>query len=248
MMKLHFYSLEERDGMRIIDKNTDFYDYIQYMWVYDDSSSFDRTDSFLLTKAEFCEHLHRASYYGKTPDYNFVLLQVCNTFWLFLIKIEKIEQNKWGTYYAPTDYSVELLKTWKNYNKARCAIKLDIIDFSYEVRLSLYKHTREWSFESLIRKIDDLVQAIDTNNYSVKENMNNHTYISGDGTKTEKHIPILKACGLSEYIQPMHIYSALDEYISMEKQASERTSSVGITDKEKIENHGFDTKTSFRGK
>lgn len=51
--------------MRIIDKNTDFYDYIQYMWGYDDSSYFDRTDSFLLTKEEFCEHLHRASDYGK---------------------------------------------------------------------------------------------------------------------------------------------------------------------------------------
>lgn len=234
--------------MRIIDKNTDFYDYLQYMWGLYDSASFDRTDSFLLTKEEFCEHLRRASDYGKAPDYTFVLLQVCNTFWLFLIKIESINQNKWGTYYVPTDYSVELLKTWKNYNKARCTIKLDVIDFNYEVRLSLYKQTKKWNFKSLIRHLDVLVQAIDTGNYSVKANMNRHTYASGDGTRVEKHIPILKACGLSKCIQPMDIYLSLDEYLSLEKQASERTSSVGITDKEKIENHGFDTKTSFRGK
>ena len=56
--------------MRIIDKNTDFYDYLQYMWGYYDSSSFDRTDSFLLTKDEFCECLRRSTDYGKTPDYS----------------------------------------------------------------------------------------------------------------------------------------------------------------------------------
>lgn len=233
--------------MKIIDKNTDFYDYLQYMWGFDDSQTFDRTDSFLLTKEDFCERLRISMDYG-AQDLNFVLLQVCNTFWLFLIKFERANQNKWGHYDISSNYSVGLLKTWKNYKKDRCAIKLDIIDFKYEVRLSLYKQTKKWNFESLIRHRDVLVQAIDTGNYSVKANMNRHTYVSGDGTRIEKHIPILKACGLSAVIQPMDIYSALDEYISMEKQASERTSSVGITDKEKIENHGFDAKTSFRGK
>ncbi len=49
-------------------------------------------------------------------------------------------------------------------------------------------------------------------------------------------------------INPLDIYLAFDEYFSLEKQAQERTESVGITDKERIENHGFDVKTSFRGK
>ena len=39
--------------MRIIDKNTDFYDYYQNIYP-DDSLIFDRTDSFLLSKEDLC--------------------------------------------------------------------------------------------------------------------------------------------------------------------------------------------------
>lgn len=60
--------------LRIIDKNTDFYDYIQGIY-RDDTVVFDRTDSFILSKDMVCSKLHRA------PE--FLLLQVCNTFWLF---------------------------------------------------------------------------------------------------------------------------------------------------------------------
>ncbi len=83
--------IERRCGhIRIIDKNTDYYDYWQT--VYPDSSIiFDRTDSFLLTKDIFCEHLHTVrNRYRFTKGhklYNLVLLQVCNTFWLFLVEI-----------------------------------------------------------------------------------------------------------------------------------------------------------------
>ena len=42
--------------MRIIDKNTDFYDF--YQGIYrDDTITFDRTESFLLTKELMCEDL-----------------------------------------------------------------------------------------------------------------------------------------------------------------------------------------------
>ena len=42
--------------MRIIDKNTDFYDFLQNMYP-DNSLTFDRTDSFVLTKDILCKHL-----------------------------------------------------------------------------------------------------------------------------------------------------------------------------------------------
>ena len=69
--------------MRIIDKNTDFYDYYQNIY-HDDSLTFDRTDSFLLTKENLCGYLPVDKY---TPegDFEYLLLQVCNTFWLFLV-------------------------------------------------------------------------------------------------------------------------------------------------------------------
>jgi hypothetical protein len=46
----------------------------------------------------------------------------------------------------------------------------------------------------------------------------------------------------------LDIYNAFEEYFSLERTSTERTESVGLTDKEKITNHGFDTKISFRGK
>ena len=64
--------------MRIIDKNKDFYDYLQGIYP-DRLLVFDRTGSFVLTKQALCgcipEHARRPGC--------FVLLQVCNTFWLY---------------------------------------------------------------------------------------------------------------------------------------------------------------------
>lgn len=53
---------------------------------------------------------------------------------------------------------------------------------------------------------------------------------------------------MAKCIDPLEIYLSLEEYFLLEKSSLERVSSINITDKEKIENHGFDVKTSFRGK
>ena len=54
--------------------------------------------------------------------------------------------------------------------------------------------------------------------------------------------------GIATIVLPEDIYNAFDEYFSLEKTASESTIAEGTTNKDKIINHGFDTKTSFRGK
>ena len=43
-------------------------------------------------------------------------------------------------------------------------------------------------------------------------------------------------------------YLAFEEYFSLEKTSQERRDPLGTTDIDKIESHGFDKKTSFRGK
>ena len=70
----------------------------------------------------------------------------------------------------------------------------------------------------------------------------------GDGHKEEKHIPLLKASGLAEFLDAHEVYLAFEEYFSLEKTESERREPIGTTDIDKIESHGFDKKTSFRGK
>lgn len=243
--------------MRIIDKNTDFYDYLQN--VYRDATlTFDRTDSFLLTKKEMCDYLNMGIHVNKLC---FCLLQVCNTFWLFLIEVTKTvsESND-----MPTDYEVELLSTWKNYSKQRALCKLDLIRFDWTITRNLRvsqlskmcgsKHVYGYDTAGIVEKTSILVDAVNTNNYEVKRSINKHTvYLDGwrldkDNRRIEKHLPLLKASGLAGCIDPQEIYLSFEEYFSLEKTDSERTESIGITDKEKIENHGFDVKASFRGK
>ena len=49
--------------MRIIDKNTDFYDFYQNLYP-DKTFTFDRRDSYLLTKDIMCDHLFVDKYWS----------------------------------------------------------------------------------------------------------------------------------------------------------------------------------------
>ena len=100
--------------MRIIDKNTDFYDYLQFVYM-DYSTTFDRTNSYLLTKEEVCNKLYFSKNWNCGGSY--FLLQVCNTFWLFSFNVTKTGQNG-----EARDYKVSLMATWKNYNKSRAFV------------------------------------------------------------------------------------------------------------------------------
>ena len=232
--------------MRILDKNTDFYDF--YQNVYRDSSiTFDRTDSFLLTKELMCEQLwwtHSRFHTWQEEPQVFVLLQIGHIFWLFLLEVTKAMEDR------PKDYTVQLITTWKNYSKQRCLIRLDIVDFGTEISwlLGWRWNSRRYLPDKVFARAEDLSRAIDRNDYKTCRSINKHTIYKGDGTKAEKHIPLLKACGIANCIDALDVFLAFEEYFSLEKTSAERTESAGLTDKEKIGNHGFDLKTSFRGK
>lgn len=232
--------------MRIIDNNTDYYDWLQNVYP-DNLLVFDRRDSFLVTKEIFCNHLKvdkRYSWVSKKYKYfndNFALLQICNTFWLFDVDVIKVNDDR------PTEYKLLLITTWKNYNKPRKMISLDIINFKYTID---YMFGRDGKTKDDKKRIDTFTQAINTNDYKVYRSINHHAICPGDDPRRTivKHIPLLKACGIAEWIDPLDIYLALEEYFSLEKTASERRDPIGTTDIDKIESHGFDAKTSFRGK
>lgn len=231
--------------MRIIDKNTDFYDYLQNVY-YDPSTTFDRTDSFVLTKEGMCDELYYSDKYRSNENNKFALLQVCNTFWLFLIVITSRDDIG-----KPKSYTVELIRKWSNYNRDRKLLSLDLIDFGvelYSIAGSFLTKKSESNSEKIKKNADKLVMLVDTGNFKVRRSVNKYTIYHGNNVTTEKHIPLLKACGIANCIDSTDIYTAFEEYFSLEKQSKERTESEGITDKEKVENHGFDSKISFRGK
>ena len=222
--------------MRIIDKNKDFYDFYQNIY-RDDTFTFDRRDSFILTKEILCNYLEAFTYLSfKNQRFitslykpNYLLLQICHTYWLFLINITKV--NDYG---RVKDYEIQLLANWENINKPRKLCSLEVIDFRY-----FYSTDRA--------QIEDYIRDINTNNYRIKREINKHIVYNGD-RKVEKHIPLLKACGIGDCIDALKVYLAFEEYFSLEKTSSERREPLNTTDIDKIERHGFDKKTSFRGK
>lgn len=220
--------------MRILDKNKDFYDYLQNIYK-DDTYTFDRRDSYNLSKREFATNFsnHYSRWFTKTIPTGYFLLQICNTFWLFYIK-----QTEFNDVGICTDYEITDCITWKNYDAKRKLIALSVEDdylnnkYRKEPNLEYYKekflHMEEPKFSREINK--------------------NKFITYQDNKKVEKHIPILKEIGVASFIEPLDIYLAFEEYFSKEKTESERTESIGLTNNEKIENHGFDIKSSFRGK
>lgn len=217
--------------MRIIDKNKDFYDFYQDVYK-DETFTFDRRDSFLLTKELMCEHLdwfpRNKSILSEYP-HNYLLLQICYNYWLFLIEIT--ETNNYG---KVVNYKIKTLANWVNTNKSRKLYSLEVIDFYYK-------------YYPKKKQIEDFIRDIDTNNYKIKRKINKFTLYNGN-KKIEKHIPLLKACGLADCIDALEIYLAFEEYFSLEKSSSERREPLNTTDIDKIERHGFDKKVSFRGK
>lgn len=230
--------------MRIIDKNTDFYDYWQNVYK-DDTFTFDRRDSFLLTKEIVCSNLERDSCWRwktKKYEYNkfdFALLQICNTFWLFLIEITRADPLGWSpNRYSIKDYNIELLTSWKNFNAPRRLCDFKLINFHYY-----------WadSKEDIYKRINNFIRDINTNDYKTKSRLDIYEIRTSEGW-VQKNIPILKACGIANCVDTHDIYLAFEEYFALEKSSTERREPLGTTDIDKIESHGFDKKTSFRGK
>lgn len=213
--------------MRIIDKNNDFYDYLQDST---DTIVFDRRGSYELTKDRICSTLDMIRYY-RASKYRFLLLQCGATYWLILATIT----DRIGLY-NPSTCTFELLKTWKNYDKRRHIIQLDLVTFNnmYLLRPKDFS-AKGFDYDKIKSFVDIMQQDIDLNNYTCEYTIANK-------------LPLLKSSGFPTIINPMDIFMAIEEHFSMQKTESERTEAIGSTNSDKITMHGFDTKTSFRGK
>lgn len=238
--------------MRIIDRQNDYYDYLQD---YEDTLVFDRRGSFLLSEEIFCRKLSTTSPVYNNSRYHFMLMQCGVTYWFFLVHFNVPEHH-----ILVSDYSLQLIGTWKNYNKPRHIIRLLLIEFKDTWKYGL----RDWVKgkgadiipDRVINKFSDLKSAINHGEFTAIEVISRNLKIVGSQdtctlasyTSEYSDIPLLKASRIPEFISAEDMYHAIDEYFSLEKTASEKVEAEGTTNKDKIINHGFDTKTSFRGK
>ena len=62
----------------------------------------------------------------------------------------------------------------------------------------------------------------------------------------DRSYPILCESGIASCTDSHQLYMDIEEWLSAQKERELRTESKDITDKQKIVNHGFDTRESFR--
>ena len=204
--------------MRIIDKNRDYYDYLQD---YDSDIVFDRRGSRILSNEELNTWSLYNRYKSEFTD-KYFLLQIGYTNWLILAKPTNIDKDTYG-YFTVNDFSLELIEMWKDYNKS--------VDFKFG-EIKLY-HTIEFLFSKKYDYKTPLIDDVKLGNFEYKNNF------------TEKSPIILNKTKLPSILNAQDVYLAIEEWLSHKKDDIVHDS---MTDKEKIVSHGFDTKSSFRGK
>lgn len=223
--------------MRIIDSNKDYYDFWQNIW-RDDTITFDRRDSYDLSREEFASAFVDESYKWskyllktyKDDKHKYVLLQVCNNFWFFDLLITKT-----GAMGKCLDYELHLNEAWQDYTRPPELIRLSEVCFP------------RW----YIRNELNLAEQVKRGEYRRGKVFNGFTNSKSKGVgyaEDVRHIPILKNIGITSEVPAEEIFLALEEYFLTQRTNSERTESAGLTDLDKVTNHGFDAKSSFRGK
>ena len=228
--------------MRIIDKQNDYYDYLQDNG---DSLVFDRRGSRALAKEEIMDTINRVlDSYSHVPHV-FLLLQCGASYWLLFVEGTGIKKRTGFTGPAETvsGYNIWILSKWKEYNQPLKLLSLQAISFNqswkykfYDVDYSGRKIIRTLVEDRLAESSPELREAVIHKDYKVYQDFSKKGYL------------LLKSSGIPNTIGPEEIYNAIDEYFSLEKTAAESTVAKGTTNNDKIKNHGFDTKVSFRGK
>lgn len=222
--------MNTKDGtLRIIDKNKDYYDYFAHQVDSDDGVTFDRRGSIPLQHEDFFnilskhvkEHKYHQHLYWFSPkepvEYN-KLFAVRAGIALFLIGLKlDIDETDFRNCILKS-YSMELIKTFEDFNYRGKV--LDIVSVECE----------KYHLHALNKK--------NLENIKLTELTMRHFGLP-DG------FYILKNIGIPAMISPEKIYYGMETYLFSLKNDKD-CESTGLTDCEKIVNHGFDKKTSFR--
>lgn len=204
--------------MQILDKNKDFYDFYQNIYI-DKTYTFDRRKSVYFHKEDWNE-----IFYNNERNYIYYVLQVGYSRYLYKITYLGVST---GWIIRLDNYKVELVKYWKNYD--------NLVDFEFGIEEELesygYKNYHP-SYEK--QSIDSLYNTELKKAYLYASRLKGMSY------------PILCESGIASCTDSHQLYMDIEEWLSAQKERELRTESKDITDKQKIVNHGFDTRESFR--
>lgn len=204
--------------MQILDKNKDFYDFYQNIYI-DKTYTFDRRKSVYFHKEDWND-----IFFNDERNYVYYVLQVGYSRYLYKITYLGVST---GWIIHLDNYKVELVKYWKNYD--------NLVDFEFGIVEELesygYKNYHP-SYEK--QSIDSLYNTKLKKSYLYASRLKDRSY------------PILYESGIASCTDSHQLYMDIEEWLSAQKEKELRTESKGITDKQKIVNHGFDTRESFR--
>ncbi len=175
--------------MRILDKNKDFYDYLQD---YESDIVFDRRGSHILINEELNIWSLYYRYKSEFTD-KYFLLQIGYTNWLILAKATKIGDSGNG-YFTVEDYSLELVEMWKDYNKS-VDFKFGEISSKFSIE---YLYSKKWEHKKFI---DD----VKLGNFEYKNNL------------AEKSPIVLSKTKLPSILNAQDVYLAIEEWLSHKK-------------------------------
>ena len=209
--------------MQILDKNKDFYDFYQNIYI-DKTYTFDRRKSVYFHKEEWND-----IFFNDERNYVYYVLQVGYSRYLY--KITYIDVSNVTLYYLRTrhldNYKVELVKYWKNYD--------NLVDFEF----GIVEELKKYGYKNGNSRYEQ--QSIDSlYNTELKK-----AYLYASRLK-DRSYPILCESGIASCTDSHQLYMDIEEWLSAQKEKELRTESKDITDKQKIVNHGFDTRESFR--
>ena len=204
--------------MQILDKNKDFYDFYQNIYI-DKTYTFDRRKSVYFHKEEWND-----IFFNNERNYIYYVLQVGYSRYLYKITYLDVST---GWVIHLDNYKVELVKYWKNYD--------NLVDFEFGIAEKLESYGYK-NYHPLYEK-----QSIDSlYNTELKK-----AYLYASRLKGRSY-PILCESGIASCTDSHQLYMDIEEWLSAQKERELRTESKDITDKQKIVNHGFDTRESFR--
>ena len=167
----------------------------------------------------------------KNKDFSdkYLLLQVGYSNWLILTKYKNTTPNICNELIC-SEYSLGLVEYWKDYNYFN-KLHFGTVKKDYSVEFMFSK-----KFDWKSKLVDDIKHG-------------NYEYVRDFTIDTWKRIEninlIFRNTKIPSIVKAEDLYNAFDEYYSHLK---DDVNVDNMTDIEKVESHGFNKKTSFRGK
>lgn len=229
--------------MKIIDRNSDYYDYLWQQNGGDDEVVFDRRGSVLLSKQTLCDAINCGDgcYRIVNGKKRFIPLLPYNFFpW------EKKNGEPFFLFVLAAGFNFFVIKLSSLRYEENTNL---LIDFSMELICSRkwYEYKGEplnlYTVDSKAFVVDKLsAEEWHKANFS---NCNFRPLLNLSGELERCPIPILRGAGFASIIPPEEIYCGIDEYLLASKN-DVSAESAGLSDADKAVNHGFDKRTSFR--